>query len=136
MSPYKRAYMQYMDSQGVKYLDKDEHVVRVSYSGDNLNTIPVYVFFDQDGDGIVTLRCWDIVKIPEDKMAKALITCNEMNKRFRWVKFYVDKDRDIMAEMDAVVDMQTVGAECVQLVKRTVNIIDDAYPEFMRVVWG
>ena len=47
------------------------------------------------------------------------------------MKFYVDTDRDTRAELDAIIDPQTVGQECLALVRRMVNIVDDAYPILM-----
>lgn len=128
---YKQAFMAYMEQQGVKYRDKDEFVVTVTYTGDNLKTIPIYVFFDKDGDGLVQLACWEICNFSEDKQAAGLICCNQLNSKYRWVKFYVDSDRDTRAEMDAIIDPQTVGAECLSLVRRMVNIVDEAYPTLM-----
>ena len=61
--------------------------------------------------------------------------CNSLNGEYRWVKFYIDGDGDIAVSMDAVVDIDTVGAECIQLVNRMVNIYDDAYPRLMRAIW-
>ena len=49
MGMYKNLYMQYMDIEGIKYTNQDGERVRVSYSGDNKDSIPVYVIFDKDG---------------------------------------------------------------------------------------
>lgn len=44
MINYKKLFTTYLDSQGVKYSEARDNVIRVSYAGDNLKTIPVYVF--------------------------------------------------------------------------------------------
>ena len=128
MLRYKQLFMDYMDANGVKYSDVREDVVKVVYIGDNLKTIPVYVFFDKDGDPLVCFKCWDIAKIGEHGMAAAIIACNGLNKKYRWVKFYLDDDNDIVAQIDAYVDEATCGSECLNLVKRVVNIVDEGYP--------
>ncbi|MBR5095030.1 MAG: YbjN domain-containing protein [Oscillospiraceae bacterium] len=136
MAIYKQLYLAYMDQKGIRYTDRDDRTVRVVYTGDNLKSIPVYVFFDKDGEGLVTLRCWDIAKIPESKKTAAILACNELNNKYRWVKFYVDSDNDVCAQIDAYIDEETCGYECASLVNRVVNIVDEGYPVFMRVLWA
>lgn len=136
MANYKSLYMRYMDQNNIKYTDVKEHVVKVVYTGDNLNSIPVYVFFDKDGDPLVTFKCWNIANFKEDKRAAGIIACNELNNQYRWVTFYLDKDGDIQAQIDAYIDSDTCGDICSKLVRRVVNIVDEAYPTFMKVLWA
>ncbi len=134
MVSYKRLFTAYMDTHGIKYEARDEHVVRVVYGGDNLNTIPLYVIFDKDGDPIISVKCWDIAKF-KGKEEKALVVCNRLNSEYRWIKFYLDKDGDIVADCDAYVDELTCGEECLNLVRRAVSIIDDAYPSIAKALF-
>ena len=59
-----------------------------------------------------------------------------MNAHYRWIKFYLDKDSDIVADCDAYIDADTCGKECMSLVRRMVNITDEAYPTFARAMWA
>lgn len=136
MANYKAEYLSYMDDKGIKYKEMDERRVRVSYSGDNLTTIPIHVIFDKDGDNLVAFDCWEIAKFKEDKLAAGMVLCNSLNEKFRWVKFYIDSDRDLRCQADAIVDHETVGSECSELVRRMVGIIDQAYPEVMKALWS
>ena len=135
MANYKQLFMRYMDAEGIKYVDRDEFVVKVTYTGDNMKSIPVFVFFDEDGDPIVQMKCWDIANF-KGKEAKAVLACNEMNKNWRWIKFHLDDDADIVASIDAYIEPTTCGEECMRLVRRVVNITDEAYPTFARALWA
>lgn len=135
MSKYKTEFMRCMDQQGIKYRELDERKVSVRYSGDNLKTIAIIVAFDKNDSNTVQIYSFEIASFKEDKFAAGLLACNALNARFRWVKFYLDSDRDVIAEMDAVVDYDSVGEECIELVRRMVGIIDEAYPEFMKAMW-
>ena len=136
MTDYKSLFLRHLDEKGVHYTDGGENHVRVSYSGDNISSIPINVIFDKNGKNYVQLDCWNIAKFNADKMPAGLITCNELNKKFRWVKFYIDEDMDIRCQADMIVEPDTVGAECLEFVQRSVNIIDEAYPEFMKALWA
>ena len=70
------------------------------------------------------------------KFCSLLLACNKANCRFRWVKFYLDDDNDIVANADVLIDEYTVGEECAGIVSRIDSIIDDAYPDFMRAMWA
>lgn len=135
MASYKELFMRYMDQEGIKYVDRDEFLVKVTYTGDNLKSIPVYVFFDKDGDPIVQFKCWDIANF-KDKEGKGIFACNIANKTYRWVKFYLDDDSDVVASIDAYIDASTCGRECMSLVRRVVNITDEVYPDFARAMWS
>ena len=136
MANYKNLYMRFMDRNNIKYTDVKENVVKVVYTGDNLKTIPVFVFFDADGEPPVSFKCWEIANFKDEKMAGGVIACNQLNKEYRWVKFYLDDDSDVVAQIDAYVDEETCGSECASLVKRMVNIVDEGYPTFMRAMWA
>lgn len=128
---YKQLFMQYMDNEGYRYTDVNDNVVKITFNGDNLKSITVYVSFDKDGEGMIELRCFDIVNMG-DKVAAGIIACNSVNAKYRWVKFYVDDDKDIICEADAYVDEATCGEECMNMVRRVVNITDDVYEQFLK----
>ena len=132
---YKDLFIEYMEANNIKYTDVDEFCVRVSYSGDNMRTIAVYLMFDKDGEGMVQFVCMEIAKF-KNNTAPGILTCNDMNTKYRWVKFYVDGDGDLMCEADAYIDEYTCGEECMKMVRRVVNIVDDTYPTFMKALWA
>ena len=131
---YKNLFMRHMDRNNIKYTDVRENVVRVVYTGDNLRTIPVFVFFDAEGDPLVSFKCWEIANFKNEKMAAGIIACNELNNKYRWVKFYLDDDSDVVAQIDAYVDDETCGGECLSLVRRMVHIVDGGYPTLMQAL--
>ncbi len=134
-SVYKNLFISYMEAQGIKYTDISEFAVKVTYTGDNLKSIPICVYFDKDNDPIVQFKCWTIETF-KGMEAKGIIACNEMNSHYRWIKFYLDSDSDIISDCDAYIDAATCGEECMKLVRRMVNITDEAYPTFARYKWG
>ena len=75
----------------------------------------------------------DMLNVPEDKMAEALLLLNELNNSYRWVKFCIDEDRDLLVRTDAIVSEETAGKELLELTLRMSSIIDDAWPKIMRM---
>ena len=135
MAKYKDLFMSYMDAHGVKYTNVDANAVKVVFSGDNMKTITVFVIFDEDGKNMVALRSWDIAAFKDDKWTTGLTVCNALNRQYRWVKFCISDEGGVSAADDAVVDESSVGAECVQLVRRMVGIVDECYPALMKALW-
>ena len=135
MQIYLQEFLAYLDEKGVKYTEQNDHVVKVTYTGDNLDTIPVFVIFDQDGDPYVQFKCWNIANFKNNE-AKGINICNKLNSEYRWVKFYIDSDVDVIASIDAMIDMTTCGEECLSLVRRVVNIVDDSYPDIAKARWA
>ena len=80
-----------------------------------------------DEDGLsVAFYLFSLVKgIPDSELAGAYAFCNHMNDKYRWVRVHVDKDNDLTIAMDAVVEPNTVGEECVELIERMARICND-----------
>ncbi len=136
MANYRMEFQRYMDSHGIRYGALNNNVVSVTYTGTNCQSIAILVAFDQSGNNYVEFASYSIGAVNTDeKYANAIVLCNQFNKQYRWVKLFVDDERAIVAKADAIVDFSSVGAECSEMVNRMVRIIDDVYPEFMRLMW-
>ena len=124
-----------LESLGLKYsthdLDNGGTCISVMFDGRSTN-----VFFDGDDNGTHVALRTVFENCPADRIADMLIVCNSLNCRFRWVKFCVDKDNDIMVEDDAIVEPESAGEECMELLARTVGIIKDAKPTIMRAIYS
>ncbi len=115
--------------------EKRNEAVKVTYSGDNADSITVIFFFDENGKS-VNVKSFTIAKIPSNKLMDVYVTLNEINAEYRWIKFYVDPDNEITASGDVLVDPSTAGPECHEILIRYVNIIDEVYPRMMKVLWS
>lgn len=118
-----------------KLSEKDERLVRLSFKADNKESIDVLLVFDED-EHSVSCKCFNICKFAADKKEAMYKVCNEVNAQYRWLKFYVDEsDNTITAQMDAVIQVESCGPECYEIVGRSVSIVDEAYPKFMKAIW-
>ena len=135
MASYKQLCMEYMRREKIKYEDVREFVIKISYKGENLTSIPIFVYFDDGGDPIVSVKCWNIINFAHH-VDEGISICNDLNAKYRWVKFYLDEDADIVAELDAYLDDQNCGTVCTALVRRMVSVVDDAYPALTHALWG
>lgn len=131
MKKVTESFLNECKKQGLKILDQDsmfgKDIISLRFGLDNTKLL-VRVFFDDETTAAI--RGYDYVKVAEDKQAEALLCCNEMNKKMRWVKFVLD-DEEISVEDDAVIEENTAGAEILELIIRMCNIADEAYPVFM-----
>ena len=135
MANFKAQFLRYMDMHSIRYTTVGD-LVKITYTGSNASSITIFVSFDPDGKNYAEFGSYSIASFLEDqKYANAIVLCNELNKQYRWVKFYVDDNREVVAKADAIVDISSVGAECSEMVDRIVGLIDLVYPEFMKLKW-
>lgn len=130
----------YLEEKGVKYDyfeagEKNDEAIKVTYGCDNADSVSVLVFFDESGDS-VNVKSFSIAKVPGNKLMEMYTLINELNSEYRWVKFYVDNDNEITASGDAIIGDDTAGAECLEIILRYINIIDEVYPRFMKTIWS
>ena len=130
-----KAYVEAKDIKGIDFYDeRDCCIVRASVHGNV--SIRAYIIFDE-GDASLRIRVFDYCKFTEDKKAQMYKLCSQMNGRFRWVKFYVDEeDCTITLEDDAIVALDSCAEEALALVEFVFGIADEAYPDFMKVIWA
>lgn len=129
-----KIFSDYLDKKDVKYQVLTEDRIDVTFRGNSMPSISVLFRFGEDGRD-VALRVFSICKVPEEKVGNACFVCSKLNAQWRWVKFYLGSDDEVTASLDAVIDPYTTGEECFELLVRMVDIVDNAYPEIMKMLW-
>ena len=132
-------FMSECDRSGLKYrdvrdLDDGGSLVVCGVSGKNNARYDVLFIFDKDGRS-VSLRIFGLVSFPEEKTAPMMEAINELNGKYRWLKFYSTGEK-VNVQCDAIINEDTSGKIGVELLLRTMSIVDEAYPAFMRVLWA
>lgn len=128
-------FTDFLESNNIKYSVQDERCVRISYQLENLPQLAAVFFFSEECHD-VSIHVFSIAKVASNKLMQAYKLCSELNAKWRWVKFYVDEDNEFTAETDAVIEPNTAGHECGELLLRCVDIVKDSYPSIMALVWG
>lgn len=128
------------NERGLKFEHVDTYekpMIKLNFGGGDFaySHVTIHLIFDEDGTS-VQLVTSPIASVPAEKTSKLLLVLNECNNKFRWVKFFLDNENDIIANGDMIFDEQNVGAVCIELVMRTASIIDDAYPDIMKGIWS
>lgn len=93
-------------------------------------------FISRDDDNDVAVRIFGLVSIDSAQQAKILPVLNQLNAKYRYVKFVMDKDGDINLEYDYLVRCPDPAASAEEIIVRIVKIVDEAYPELMRAMWA
>ena len=126
--------------RGLKFEHVDSYenpLIKLPFGGGDFSYshLEINLVFDLDGASAHVVTS-PIASVPGEKTAKLLLVLNECNRKFRWVKFYLDEDNDIIVNADVIIDESSAGAECLEIVMRTASIVDNAYADIMKGVWG
>ena len=129
-----------LTSRGIlyEYIDTlDKPAVAMAFGGGDYSfqNIAITVGFDDDGESAQIVSS-PIANVPDAKTAKLLMILNQCNRDFRWAKFYLDEDNDVIADADVVFGEHDAGFSVVEAVMLAASVIDDAYPEIMKGIWG
>ena len=140
MSRNADLFKSYLDTKDIKYSyfpaeEGRSEAVRVSFNGKNADSIRMNFFFDENTN-YINIKCFTVAKVNKDKIMDMYVLLNELNNEYRWVKFYLDSDDEVTASGDAILDADTVGEECTEILIRYVGIIDEVYPRIMKVLWA
>ncbi len=133
---YKALFTALLDEEGVRYAEQNDYVLEVIFEGENLPTVSIWLFFDENDAPMVEIKCWEIAHCPKEKRIAFLRTCNELNQKYRLVSFCIDEDDEILARLDHYIDEENCGELCFTLVAHMYQAVDDAYPSFMKILRG
>lgn len=84
----------------------------------------------------MSVRVFGLLRVDDDQRARILPALNELNVKYRFVKFCCDGDGDVNVEYDYPVNSISPAASAKEMVIRFTQIIDDAYPVLMRSLWS
>ena len=129
--------MSIYDAKEIKYRleeQEDAAILHVGVNGQSTHYEIAIIATSDKND--ITVRVMQLARLPEAKRAAILSVINEQNNHFRFVKFVLDNDGDINLLWDCPVSAQNVGGMCWEITVRIMGIINDAFPEFMKCLWG
>ena len=95
-------------------------VAKIFFSGDQGKYMSIYLVFE---------------RVPADKVADVIFACNDLNCKYKWVTFYVDKDNDVILHDDAILTPSTAADEAFELLLRLIKIGDEVKPQIMRAIY-
>lgn len=96
-------------------------------------------FITRDNDNDVAARIFGLItKTPKEKRSRVMEACNVLNRKIRFMKFYVDTDGDINVEYDFPVHSsdECIGEMAFEIFVRTMQILDHEYEIFMKALYS
>lgn len=129
----------YFDSEDLKYdlTGENEEVILSGFSMKNRPGSQRLVIHFDDNEKGVAIRAFEVAKFPEEKKESMYKLVNQLNDKFRWIKFTVDEeDCTITAADDAVIELDTCGQEVWQCCRQMLGIIDEAYGDIMKGIFA
>ena len=130
------------DRHKIKYRTVDVENLSFIEAGYNISGGPSVraVFFAQNSDSNdVQIRINGLMHgVPKEKRIPVLEACNRVNGEMRFLKFYLDKENDLVGQGDlpSSISDDCVGEGCFELFLRTMQILDKCYHYFPEAVYG
>lgn len=125
----------YIESQDLTVEQVNESLLRIGIGFEG-GSVQIFLDFDDD-DSHVHLEGINFINIPENKFDIMYKVVNDCNKTYKHVKFVLDVEhKQIQVSDDAIIQLDTCGPECFELMVRMLQIVEDAYPTLMKAVWA
>jgi hypothetical protein len=126
-----------LDDENLKYTDmsrEDVYALRLGFDLKNYSNCQLFVILDSDGESY-RIRSGVIMSVPDEKRERVMAAINKVNCDYRWGRFFIDDDGDLMMQED--VDFLDQNKKlAVMTIVRAAQILDAVYPEFMRAQWA
>ena len=126
----------FFESQGLQVIQLGDKLLLTGFEMQNREGLKVLMHFDE-GDETVKICTQNLVKIPDKDVDKMYKVINSINSRFRWIKFYIrEEDNTVVAEDDAIIQLDSCGMEVLQCAIQLAKIADEAYPLLMKAIYA
>lgn len=128
------SFTDYINEKGADFRVSDGTVLVVT-GLENIQLAKFAVSFDSDGDS-AHIAALGIARAPHDRHERVIPVLNNLNRRFRWCKFFIDSDGDVIADCDELVYDGSADDACWQRVAHMASVIDHAYPDVMQAIYS
>ncbi len=134
MLPYAERFTAFLDEKDLHYFAKTDEdgdaIVDFPYDG----KVTKCIFTGESGKYVSLYTIYD--SVPQDKLAAVLIACNELNAKYKWVKFYIDDDSDLMIQDDALLSEDNTAEEVFELLLRFIDIMKESKATLMKAIYA
>ena len=127
---------QAFDRAGIKHKVEENHshwILFTGMTGDNSSYQFLFIKSDDTGND-VAVRSLPIVNVPRHRYDQAYELLNSFQQEYRFIKFTLDKDGDVIAAYDFPVAYPDIGQGAVEILMRMAKIIDNCYPKLNRIL--
>ena len=96
-----------------------------------------FLFIKSDETGSdIALRIFNQVKFPPHAIQRGYEVLNDLQLKYRHIRFVLDKDGNVNVEYDFPTAYQPIGDGAVEMLVRLTKVLDECYPVLMRSVWN
>lgn len=125
----------FFESQDTKLNELRDDLLLIGWGFEG-GSIRIFFSFDESCTH-VHLEGREFIKVPAEKYDAIYKTLNECNDQYVHVKFVLDTESgEICARDDDIIQLDSCGEECFELMIRMVKIVEDAYPKFMKALYA
>ena len=129
------------DRYNVKYRIIEEDKLSLVEAGYNIEggpSVRILYLSTDEGNGVQVRILGLMNKVPAEKRSAVLEVCNRINSEMRFFKFYLDKDRDLMAlyDLPARGAEENIGECSFEMFIRATQILNKCYHYIPEAVYG
>ena len=126
-----------LKERGIKYeLAENDKFSTAKVGINTKHCAVVFHFISTNDSGDFAMRIFGLLRASEEKRDALVRTCNALNRKFRFVKFIVAEDGMVNVEFDLPAAVENPAQAALEILQRTLNILEEAYPELMRTMWA
>lgn len=124
-----QVFINYLTEKGYRYSILSESRVEVQIQNINI----ILTFGTSCRDVCIKTK---ISKIPHEKIENAYLLCSRLNTETWFISYYIDSENNLVAKIDAILTQPIIGQKCLFLVLSMFSLIDNFYPEIMKMIWS
>ena len=134
MSYYKEVVKNNFKDLEINFEEHEEFFV-TEIGGDNAPNIRIGVLFSKDSENLIQLTTGDFINV-RNKKQEVLRVLNQKHIEYRWVTFSIGENGGVRCSIDTYLSKENAKFEFSTLFVLMIQVVDEIYPELMKIVWG
>ena len=134
------------EKQGLNYgedtsEDGEDHILRMRQQLDNGSVVSIAIVVKEKGDTFVFIKIKYFGMVRLDEKSDPTVfheKLNEWNSEYRYVKFVVDDEQDVVVDIDLPLDLHDGVFQVdsfMSMVGVGLQVLEEVYPALMKLRW-
>ena len=134
MSYYKEAVKRKFADYEIEFTEHDNFFI-TEIRGNNAPNIRIGIDFSSNTENLIQIASNDFIYV-RNKKQEVLEFLNQKHLEYRWFVFSIDGDGGVRCSTDTYLSKENAEHEFATLFVKMIQIVDEFYPELMKIVWG
>lgn len=128
----KNKFLEYAREHRIQVQAIDEKAVEITTKTSNIQELKLVLEFALM-EYVAQVRTMVLTTFSPEMRREGLTWCNVNNEEYRWVRFRMNFERQIIGLCEFLVPVEAIGATCMSYIEKIEWVVNEVYPDLIKL---